>query len=405
MGADDTVISQIRWDGIQLRFFDSNNPEVLDVGAYFDTGAGNAQTLYLATKDGTTVTTESFAAATYLASSNTAARVDFVNLPTAVETLLDGLSVGDRFIISGGRVAVDHAVDADPVTVAYAVPQPGVTHMAGHAVNANPVTVTYAVPRPTVRHVSIIPDIVTADWNSTGYETPIVLAVLQATVTNNFLTVVDVTPNEGELDVASDLTFGRVERHAGGPRLYRDTGSTARGDAYFDTTGDPTYPDALFFIQTTADGVARYNIAASGQNVNLTLESGENASVLANIITGDYFLLAIAELSPVVVPPPPSDMRLWLERLRLPWVNLPERWKLTEFKTDLAQRLVDESSLALREWSPLTCRPQTLQTWGETLRRPQRDGESTADYRVRLLTYRTEPVGQSPAGCVTRWSG
>ena len=52
-----------------------------------------------------------------------------------------------------------------------------------------------------------------------------------------------------------------------------------------------------------------------------------------------------------------------------------ERWKLTEFQTDLAQRLVDESSLALREWSPLTCRPQTLQTWGETLRRPQRDGE------------------------------
>ena len=94
-------------------------------------------------------------------------------------------------------------------------------------------------------------------------------------------------------------------------------------------------------------------------------------------------------------PPPPNPMRLWLERLRLPWENLPERWKLTTFQTDLAQRLVDESSLALREWSPLTCRPQTLHTWGETLRRPQRDGETVDAYRVRLLTYRNEPVGQS----------
>ena len=113
-----------------------------------------------------------------------------------------------------------------------------------------------------------------------------------------------------------------------------------------------------------------------------TLDGGLAGSLEAN-----------AEL--YTVPPPPNPMRLWLERLRLPWENLPERWKLTTFQTDLAQRLVDESSLALREWSPLTCRPQTLQTWGETLRRPQRDGETVDAYRVRLLTYRNEPVGQS----------
>ena len=94
-------------------------------------------------------------------------------------------------------------------------------------------------------------------------------------------------------------------------------------------------------------------------------------------------------------PLPIGAVRQWLERLRLPWADLPERWAMTKFQADLAQRLVNESSLALREWSPLTCRPQTLQTWGETLRRPQRDGETVDKYRVRLLTYRNELVGTS----------
>ena len=122
--------------------------------------------------------------------------------------------------------------------------------------------------------------------------------------------------------------------------------------------------------------------------------SGTDHEVVPSAAVAWSFALPQIPLAPDV-PPGLSDMRLWLERLRLPWENLPERWKLTTFQTDLAQRLVDESSLALREWSPLTCRPQTLQTWGETLRRPQRDGETVDAYRVRLLTYRNEPVGQS----------
>ena len=74
------------------------------------------------------------------------------------------------------------------------------------------------------------PDIAIADWDGDGYQAPIVLAVVQATVTGEFLTVADVVPVEGELEVASDLTFGRVQRRTSGPRLLRATGSTARGD-------------------------------------------------------------------------------------------------------------------------------------------------------------------------------
>ena len=142
----------------------------------------------------------------------------------------------------------------------------------------------------------------TSDWDGTGYQAPIILGVFQASITNNFLTDVDASPVEGEWEVAADLTFGRIERRPA-PRLYRAAGSTARGDAYFDTTGSPMYPDAELFIQTAADGVARYQIAGSGNNVNWVLISGEPTDVLADIVDGDRFLLAIAEPTP----PTPLD--------------------------------------------------------------------------------------------------
>ena len=48
----------------------------------------------------------------------------------------------------GATSGVTHAVNADPVTVAYAVPQPGITHQGrvavDHTVNAGAVTVTYS---------------------------------------------------------------------------------------------------------------------------------------------------------------------------------------------------------------------------------------------------------------------
>ena len=90
-----------------------------------------------------------------------------------------------------------------------------------------------------------------------------------------------------------------------------------------------------------------------------------------------------------------SAMRLWLFALLLPWDQIPERWATAIALAETKQALVDAAGQAEREWSPVTCRTQSLPTWGRILRRPRRDGESTADYRVRLATWRAEPVGTS----------
>ena len=115
----------------------------------------------------------------------------------------------------------DYAVDADPVTVAYAVPAAAVTHTAA-------------------------PDIAIADFDQAGLRPPIILAVFLADISGNFLTGSsnNVDPIEGEIDVSPTLTFGRIERRgASNIRLYRDSGSTDRADDYFDTrAARPTPP-------------------------------------------------------------------------------------------------------------------------------------------------------------------
>ena len=126
-------------------------------------GAGNDQTIYLVAGTAAAHTEESFDVATYYP-GNTQAGGNNIRwgagtaLPAAVTALLDGLSVGDRLIVGTARVSVAHEVDADPVTVAYAVPQPTVTHTLpdSHAVDADPVTVAYVVPQPNVTHTTVM---------------------------------------------------------------------------------------------------------------------------------------------------------------------------------------------------------------------------------------------------------
>ena len=71
-------------------------------------------------------------------------------------TIASGISTGDYFLIAIAEPTVDHAVNADPTTVAYAVPAAAITHtprtLVAHAVDADPVTVAYAVPQPGVTH-------------------------------------------------------------------------------------------------------------------------------------------------------------------------------------------------------------------------------------------------------------
>ena len=100
-------------------------------------------------------TTESFDVATYYP-GNTEAGGNNIRwgggtaLPAAVTALLDGLAVGDRLILASARPVAEGTVNADPVTVTYAVPQPTVKHT--QRVDADPVAVAFAVPQPSVTH-------------------------------------------------------------------------------------------------------------------------------------------------------------------------------------------------------------------------------------------------------------
>ena len=165
-----------------------------------------------------------------------------------------------------------------------------------HAVDADPVTVAYAVPAAAVSHTSA-PDIAIADFDQAGLRPPIILAVFLADISGNFLTGTgnNVQPIEGEIDVSATLTFGRIERRSGNTiRLYRDSGSTDPASDYFDDPGSPLYPTAKMYIQTTA-GRAEYDAGNGVNNANFFLASGEDATIVSGISTGGYFLIAIAE--------------------------------------------------------------------------------------------------------------
>ena len=169
---------------------------------------------------------------------------------------------------------VDHTVDAGAVSFAFHLPEPTVTH----------------TPAPTST-------LATSDWDSTGYQAPIVLALLPATISGSAdITVDPVTAIDGDLVVASDLTIDGVERIGIGIRLRR-TG-TARLDFYFDDAGSPMYPDAKAFI--VIDDTARTQIpftiaATAGGFNNWQIDDAAQQALITAIATGDRFVLAIAE--------------------------------------------------------------------------------------------------------------
>ena len=139
------------------------------------------------------------------------------------------------------------------------------------------------------------------DWDGEGYQAPIVQFIVAATISG-----IDITgasgftePIVGDTIIASDATVNMVERLNGDMRIRRS--GSGRMDAYFDNEGAPQYPDAKLFIQTAADGVAIYSIFGGGNaGARWSLDTGENSDVLANIVDGTQFLLAVAEPDPIV---------------------------------------------------------------------------------------------------------
>ena len=195
----------------------------------------------------------------------------------AFEALLSGTSGSEsgQLIIRDFTpgVPIAYTVDAGDVAFAFTIPQP---------------TVTYTPPAI----------LATSDWDGTGYQAPIVLALLPATISGADITVDPVTAIAGDLVVASDLTIDGVERHAAQDSIrLRKTGD-GLFSTYFDNEGTPLYPDAKAFI--VIDNQARTHIpftigATGGGFNNWSYDTASQESLVEAIATGDRFLLAIAE--------------------------------------------------------------------------------------------------------------
>ena len=149
-----------------------------------------------------------------------------------------------------------------------------------------------------------------SSWNGTDYLSPIVLARLSATISGSDITVDPVTPLEGELVVASDLTIDGVERHVNGTQIRLRKNGDADFSTYFDDEGTPTYPAAKLFIVLNDQSFTHIpcTIANTGGGFNnWSLDDGGQNSLINAIATGNQFLLAIAEPDLIPVAPALSD--------------------------------------------------------------------------------------------------
>ena len=231
------------------------------------------------------------------------------NLPSSL-TGPRGLSFNDRLGASEQRVrAAGTAAASGSATVRVAGPSSrirasGAAAASGGArvrtsgpsrIRAAGTAAASGAARVRVTALPSAPDIAIADWDGSGYQAPIVLAVVRATVSGPDITVEPVVVLEGEFVVADDLTVSQVERPSDTTLRFRKTGSGALR-TYFGNAGTPLYPDAELFLQTAAGGRARYTAGTSGSNwINWHLVAGEDDDVQGDIVTGDYFLVSVAE--------------------------------------------------------------------------------------------------------------
>ena len=153
-------------------------------------------------------------------------------------------------------------------------------------------------PKPTPT-----PDLVLGidDFDQTGLDTPIVLALLTATISGNDFTAEPVVPSEGSLVVSTSLTIDHMERHSNGASIRLRKRGAGFLSTYFRTIGVPTYPTAKLYIQVLVAGahvVVPFTLGTSGGGyANWAVDTAAQASVVNGFSTGDKFLLAIAEPS------------------------------------------------------------------------------------------------------------
>ena len=143
----------------------------------------------------------------------------------------------------------------------------------------------------------------TADWAVTGYQDPLVLAVVTAAVSGFDLTVQPMVAHTGgDLVVASDLTLTQIEWRATPRHVRLRRSGSGNFDTYFDDAGTPLYPDAKMWLVLEDAGGDPVTIpctianTASGFNNWIPDDSAQDA-LLDAVATNDDILIAIANPS------------------------------------------------------------------------------------------------------------
>ena len=169
LSATETVISRIRRDtALQLILNDNDSPVALAIGDYFSLGEGLDATIHVQTLDGV----ESFV----VDGAVDAPGGNFIrfNIPSALDTLLQGIAIGDRFILAITVPDIPHFTgEADPVTVTFTVPSVTGQSRPHFTAQADPVTATFTVPSVTGR--TIEPTIAQADPVTATFTVPSVM--------------------------------------------------------------------------------------------------------------------------------------------------------------------------------------------------------------------------------------
>ena len=160
---DNTVISRFRrHSATELTLNDNDNPAVFNIGPYFDaSGAGNDLTIYFQTTNDGEV---SFAASDqFLQGGTNYARF---TLPADVQTLLDNLDIGDRWIAKFARASVtEFNGDAETIDVSVSVSDAtGTTVAPEFDGDAETITVTVSVSDAT--GATVPPDAIEFDGDA-----------------------------------------------------------------------------------------------------------------------------------------------------------------------------------------------------------------------------------------------
>lgn len=156
--------------------------------------------------------------------------------------------------------------------------------------------------------------VATTDWIRLGYDAPIVLALVEAVSDDNLFANPWVLI-DGDATIAADTLVIGVSRNTASTRL-RIRGGSGAGlfSTYFSGTG--LYPDAKIFI-VVEDSVGNpVNVpftyfSSGGSTSRWDIDDADQASLIAAILDGDQFVIAIAEpTTDIQIDPTPIDGEL-----------------------------------------------------------------------------------------------